>query len=242
MRLRFVAIIGLLCLHAGLALAAERTIGVFVALADNKHQGIVPVSEKLGNGDDPERNLYWGAGEGLKGYFDNSDRWELVAKNESPGKGGMLRTRTYRHATAKITLTARAYRGVAIKQCIQDFESAVRLGSYDLVVYIGHNGLMDFDLPEPTKSPKQRKTPDCIVLCCMSEDYFADRLAAAGGRPVLLTTQLMYPGAFILHAAVESWLHGEKLAAIRVSAAAAYAENQSLSPKAALGVFAKLKE
>ena len=37
----------LLSLFANPALAADRTIGVFVALADNKHQGIVPVPEAI---------------------------------------------------------------------------------------------------------------------------------------------------------------------------------------------------
>ncbi len=40
---------------------AVRTIHVFVALADNQNQGIVPVPAALGNGEDPERNLYWGS-------------------------------------------------------------------------------------------------------------------------------------------------------------------------------------
>src|SRR5215813_9455895 len=38
-----------------------RTVHVFVALADNDHQGIVPVARILGNGEDPEHNLYWGS-------------------------------------------------------------------------------------------------------------------------------------------------------------------------------------
>lgn len=37
-------------------------IYTIVALCDNKHQGIVPVSPKLGNGNDFSNNLYWGAG------------------------------------------------------------------------------------------------------------------------------------------------------------------------------------
>ena len=37
-----------------------RTVQVFVALADNQSQGIIPVPAKLGNGEDPEHNLYWG--------------------------------------------------------------------------------------------------------------------------------------------------------------------------------------
>jgi hypothetical protein len=35
-------------------------IHVFVALADNQRQGIVPVPATLGNRDDPARNLYLG--------------------------------------------------------------------------------------------------------------------------------------------------------------------------------------
>ena len=40
-----------------------------VALADNDHQGIVPVPRQLGDGDDPANNLYWGARYGVKTYF-----------------------------------------------------------------------------------------------------------------------------------------------------------------------------
>jgi len=40
----------------------SKTVHVFVALCDNEFQGIVPVLLTLGNGKDPTRNLYWGAG------------------------------------------------------------------------------------------------------------------------------------------------------------------------------------
>ncbi len=43
-----------------------RTIHVIVALRDNASQGIVPVPAALGNGDDPARNLYWGARYGVR--------------------------------------------------------------------------------------------------------------------------------------------------------------------------------
>src|SRR5688572_31348119 len=46
-----------------------RTIHIFVALCDNKYQGIVPVPAGIGNGQDPKNNLYWGAGYGLKSFF-----------------------------------------------------------------------------------------------------------------------------------------------------------------------------
>ena len=43
------------------AINSTPVIPVFVALADNVNQGIVPVSATLGNGDNPQTNLYWGA-------------------------------------------------------------------------------------------------------------------------------------------------------------------------------------
>lgn len=239
-KIRFATIILLAC--ANLAFAFDgKTIGVFIALADNEHQGIVPVPESIGNGKDPERNLYWGTLEGLKGVFDRSSEWELQEKEEVPENSAILQKRTYKHNGKNALLFARAYEGSAIKACIQAYEDAVSWGSYDVVVYIGHNGLMDFDLPLPQTSLRQEKKPDCIVLCCKSAKYFKSRIESAGGRPLLLTTQLMYPGAFILHAAVEGWLAGEDLAHIRERAGLAYAKNQKLSKKAALGVFAELQ-
>ncbi len=226
---------------SGRAFASDKTIGVFVALVDNKSQGIAPVPARIGNGGDAARNLYWGTDEGLKGYFDRSKRWKLIQKNNTPINHDLLRARTYRHIDGRATLYARAYRGSSMKQCILDFEAAVQQGSFDLVVFIGHDGLMDFQLPMPTRSPRQLKRPDCMVLACLSEAYFKPRLETAGGRPILLTTQLMYPGSFIVAATAESWLNGASLAEIRKSAGDAYARNQHISRKAGLGVFASLR-
>lgn len=228
-------------LSIGLIEARERSIAVFVALADNQHQGIVPVSERLGNGDDPERNLYWGAADGLKGVFDKSSDWRLVSSSNTTEEN-VLRKRVYRHSKKKAVLYAMAYKGSAIKECIRDFEKAVQSGSYDLVVFIGHNGLMDFSLPAPERRDKGAKVPSCIVLCCKSDRYFRSRIEGLGGKPILLTTQLMYPGAFILHAAVDSWLSGKGLQMIRESAGNAYAKNQKLSKRAGTGVFAVIKD
>lgn len=64
-------------------LAAEKTVGVFVALADNEHQGIVPVPKALGIGDDPERNLYWGSADGLATVFNRSQQWKLTEHTDT---------------------------------------------------------------------------------------------------------------------------------------------------------------
>ena len=46
-----------------------KTIHIFVALCDNQYQGIVPVPKAIGNGQDPNNNLYWGCGYGIRTYF-----------------------------------------------------------------------------------------------------------------------------------------------------------------------------
>lgn len=220
-------------------ISKERTIGVFVALADNESQGIVKVPKEIGNGEDPEKNLYWGTADGLKSVFDKSKDWKLSESKETPIDNDILRTRVYKNETKEAVLYAKAYKGSSIKKCIQDFELALQQGTYDLVVYIGHNGLMDFELPIPTRLDHQSNKSECVILCCKSNQYFKSRIVESGGKPLLLTNQFMYPGAFILYAVTDSWLSGKTQNEIRERAGAAYAANQKISLKAAIGIFSK---
>lgn len=50
----------LIIMCPGPAAAETRVIHVLVALCDNEHQGIVPVSADLGNGDNPAINRIGG--------------------------------------------------------------------------------------------------------------------------------------------------------------------------------------
>ena len=215
--------------------AAPKSIRVFIALCDNKTQGIVPVGEKIGDGDKPDANLYWGCSDGFGTYFKRSKSWK-VTETKSDVSKDILRRMNLTHLSGDLTLTADAYRGSAIRLCITEFENAAASGKHDLVAFIGHNGLMDFQLPAP-KAARDNHT-DTIVLCCLSDRYFRTRLEALGCRPVLMTTQLMYPGSFILHDALNTWRSGGSPAAIRTAAGKAYARNQKISVRAATGVFA----
>lgn len=76
--------------------SAPRTIHVFVALADNKNQGIVPVAAILGDGDDPTHNLYWGSSYGVKTYFARSADWQLIASSQRP-KPAILERCIFKH-------------------------------------------------------------------------------------------------------------------------------------------------
>lgn len=71
--------------HAVCAQDAKlRTVHVFVALADNQHQGIVPVPRVLGDGDDPDHNLYWGSAYGVKTFFSHSSEWTRLGCAQKP--------------------------------------------------------------------------------------------------------------------------------------------------------------
>ena len=76
MRLAFFLLITLLSGTLAIAQGPTKTIHVFVALCDNDNQGIVPVPKKLGNGNDPGNNLYWGALYGIRTYLKKSKDWD----------------------------------------------------------------------------------------------------------------------------------------------------------------------
>jgi hypothetical protein len=219
------------------ACAAPKKVAVFVALCDNATQGIIPVPAKIGDGNKPGDNLYWGCTDGFSGCFRASKVWKLQRK-EIPQDKRIFERLVYLHESGNIELTAEAWRGSEIKACLSAFESAIVSGNHDLCAYIGHNVLMDGEVAPP--AVKAAKPCDAIVLCCVSENYFKTRLAAMGARPVLLTTQLMYPGAFLLRDALPIWAKDRPLAEVREAAGAAYAINQKISKKAATGVFAVL--
>lgn len=228
----------LLLATAALAQAAPKKVRVFVALCDNKTQGIVPVGEKIGNGDDPDSNLYWGCSDGFGSFFRHSGRWKVISSDKDVS-ATILRRLKLQHTDGSVDLVADAYRGSQIWQCLKDFEEAASSNKFDVVAFIGHNGLMDFNLEAPKKS--EGNDTEVIVLCCLSDKYFGDRLSAVGCRPILMTQQLMYPGSFLLHAAIEKWRSGGTPTDLRTAAATAYAKNQKISARAATGVFAPLK-
>jgi hypothetical protein len=233
----------------------SKVIHVLVALCDNDFQGIVKVPKHLGNGDDTKSNLYWGCLGGMKATFRNSPEWKLVKTVQNP-RPSVLERAIFQHKSDAIFLIADGYRGRNIKRTLEDFfallagrqienecelipqlNREIRAGSgASLVVYLGHNGLMDIQFES---LPGGRSEKEAIVLCCASEQYFKAIINRYGAKPVLLTTQLMYPGAMVLEAAFEGWIKGESREQIRVRAGSAYAKNQKISVKAGIGVFSK---
>lgn len=231
----FIAV--LFCALLSPASAAVKKIKVFVALCDNASQGIAPVPAKIGDGNQPAQNLYWGCSDGLASYFKASKSWKLQP-SPATNDGTILERLFFTNAALDCELTAEAWRGSEIAACLQAFEKALVAGEYQLVVFIGHNVLMDKAIDPPARAAA--KSCDAIVLCCKSDAYFRDRLTALKVRPILLTQQLMYPGAFLLHDGLVPWSQGKGLTEIRQAAAHAYARNQKISANAALGIFKDL--
>nr|MBN2277268.1 hypothetical protein [candidate division Zixibacteria bacterium] len=230
---------------------STRIVHVYVALCDNRYQGIVPVPEPLGNGQSPRTNLYWGARYGVKSFLSASGNWDLVQTQNNPRKA-ILERCVFASNNNNVLIIADAYDGKEIKQTVEDFlASAAGLmkdsvgisgkdipcgGKSELIAYVGHNGLMDFTLSE---YPQRQDTTcrETIILACASKYYFTAPIDRAGACPLLWTTGLMAPEAYSLIAAIESWASGQPPDSVRVRAAAAYSRYQNCSLRASKTLF-----
>ncbi len=241
------SVIGSTPLEDTLIKNTARVIHVYVALCDNKNQGIVPVPAAIGNGQDPANNLYWGCAGGVKGYFKKSAEWKLVSAEKNPAKN-ILERCVFKHTQQDAYLVADAYDGAAIKQCISDFFMATAGGnnfsipiggktlgvggSAQLISYVGHDGLMEFSLdrfPEKRNNAKR----ETIILSCISKRYFQPGIRQSGATPLLWSTGLMSPEAYTLEAAITGWLRQETSQQIQMRAAKAYDRYQHCGVKAA---------
>ena len=62
-------------------------IHVIVLLCDNQYQRINPVPNTLGNGQNPDRNLYWGALYGVQRYLSREANWEIILREGDTDEG-----------------------------------------------------------------------------------------------------------------------------------------------------------
>jgi hypothetical protein len=242
--------------NPGVTKSSPRVVHVFVALADNQHQGIIPVPPALGNGRDPQRNLYWGAAFGVKTFFRASEDWQLLSSGPGP-KDAILDRCLFKNRREDVFLVADAYEGSEIRSAVTDFLAAAAgmsserisarvnsaevsfaaAGAADLLVYIGHDAFMDFQI-SPIVGAKGRKPRRTIILACASKAFFSSYIRQTGAEPLLWTTGLMAPEAYTLKAALTGWMANEDDEAIRHRAAQAYDQYQKCGPLAALKLFA----
>lgn len=227
-------------------LSATQTIHVMVALCDNKFQGIVKVPKSIGNGQDPDSNLYWGCGYGMRTVFRNSPYWKEVARYKV--NDTILERIVFKNITKDCYLVADAYNGRYISDCTIDFLKACSGQSKDtimlgktslgisgnakLVAYVGHNGLMDFSLPNIYQN-NDGKIRDAIIIACASRQYFRKYIEAAKANPLLWSTHLMSAEAYTVHDALQFYLSGGSAEAIRSAAAESYNRYQKCGIKGA---------
>ena len=229
---------------------AITTIHLYVALCDNKYQGIVPVPAAIGNGQDPISNLYWGCGFGVRSYFKKSSQWKLVKQYAVDSL--ILERLIFKHNGHNAYLIADAYNGRYIQQCTINFLKSCAgamkdtlhvqqqvigsSGNARLLAYIGHDGLMDFKISEAFSHVDDKKR-DAIMLACYSRNFFWKHLINTNANPLVWTTGLMCPEAYTLHDAFEDYLNKKSVADICNSAALAYSKYQKCSMKAAKGLL-----
>lgn len=226
-------------------------VHVVVALCDNKHQGIVPVPKALGNGQNPGTNLYWGAAFGFKTYLTRKAKYTVLAEHDQPEKGVLKRVLLHKKiqrtgVRRDVFVVGEAWDGRQMKSAVNRFltmaagrKSRVETvelngktveftsgGSSALVVFVGHNGLMDFFLGSVPRQAEHAPARSSVVLACASKPYFLNSLLIGGSHPLLLTTNLMAPEAYTLDAVISAFVQGRSPSDVRDAAAAAYHKYQ----------------
>ena len=228
-------------------------VHAFVPLCDNEHQGIVPVNEQLGDGFNLQTNLYWGAKYGVKNHFKNLQSWQLVYSEKDPTDKVLERVVFAKEYTKnkKVYLIADAYQGDSMEECLAGFFMALsgeKAGNItiekeiiegynkaDLLVFNGHNGLMDVAIP--TFYNRDSIYKDAIIIACESNSYFSERLNYVKAFPVLTTTNLLAPEAYVLAAAVDHWANLNTGKSFEKEAGAAYNQFQNCGLKGATRLF-----
>jgi hypothetical protein len=232
-------------------LHATRVIHVLVALADNDHQQGLKVSAALGNGNDPASNILWGAGFGVRSHFDWAPEWERM-ECRKPDVPYILDRAVWKHRDSTIYLVADAYAGDHLLRATQDLllyssgdaESLIGLGGKvlpigggaDLIVYMGHNGLMDHKIEKVYRPVNDRKR-EVMILASMSRGFFANPIRATEATPILWTTGLLIPEAYILREALIGWVVREKSDRCAERAAEVYGRNKNVSLQNARKLF-----
>lgn len=214
-------------------------VHVLVPLCDNKNQGIVPTTKSLGDGFSLRTNLYWATSHGMKRYFKELKDWKLLQSSVFDLDTVVLERVTFKKKFsngANVIVTMDAYRGDKIEDCLKDFFSSLAgelkdtlileqdtvllHSNADLMVYNGHNGLMDVWVDTTVNIDGNER--DAVVIACSSMYDFNARLNYLKAYPLVMTTNLLYPGAFVVEAVVNNWALQKSNELIRQSAGDAY--------------------
>ncbi|MCP3168227.1 hypothetical protein [Myxococcus qinghaiensis] len=221
-------------------------VEVFVPLCDNAliECGRAPAGAPRAL----DTNLYWGAMYGAERFLSRAPGFKVVSREAGPEDSAVLRVLVLERTAAKgerpVRLRLHAYAGDRIDTALEDFlRAAAGASRADLLVWAGHDRLMD-RAPPPVESPPGASPRPVVVLACMSEQYFGPVLKTLGSSPIALTRTLMAPEAYLLEAlATTVARHGPTEAtAMRSALVEAYARYQRISHRSASSVFSNPKQ
>lgn len=220
-------------------------VHAFIPLCDNENQGIVPTTESLGNGMSLRSNLYWATSKGMKRYFKERSDWKILSSSfdiDSNVLERIIFKKVFKNTTT-VYLIADAYRGDRMNNCLADFFNSLsgnRIDSVtiekqqleigtnaDLLIFNGHNGLMD-DTPI-IKKPKIHFPKDAVAIACVSGLYFSPFYEETNSFPLVNTNHLLYPGAFITEAIINKWAELGSAQECKIAAGKSYYKHKPKS-------------
>jgi hypothetical protein len=250
---------------ADLTAGKPLVVQVHVPLCDND---IIPCGNaRLGDGDNPDTNLYWATSPGFGRWFTRKKSgWTQVA--ELGPDGDVLEVRAFRRTVTAskawrtagapkmfdVYLVAYAWRGEAIDAALAAYaedlyggaERRIVLddgtelaagGAARIVAYVGHNRLMDVDAYDWPAASDGAPAKGAVAIACHTAAYMDEAVPAAERVPLLMTRDFLFANAAPLEGAVLAFAAGGDYAAIRKAAAAGYATAQKKKPEKVQGAF-----
>jgi hypothetical protein len=179
------------------------------------------VYQDWADGTNPKSNVYWGAGYGLKTYFKRYDNWKVIYQKDSISEFVAERVvfaKTFVNK-AQVYLIADAYFGYGMEFCLNDYFSAIweentdsvnildkaipANGNADLIVFNGHNGLLDYEIV--LKNRKCVIQKETAIICCGSYCNFIDKIKLYHTFPLIRTLDAITAEACILTSIIEPW-------------------------------------
>lgn len=228
-------------------------VTVHVALCDNS---IIWCGAKMGDGDRPRDNLYWGRAGGFQAYFQRARGYRRIFKDAGDSKV-VLEREVYRLQVRRpsaawrrrgvtrpfeVLLVGLAYRGRSIDQAHDSFvrqvlgEAGSQLTLDDgRVIPIGGMGHVVgyaghnrlMDLLEYRFPRRTRRSHvGFFALACRTGQYYGRELGASPAHGLLLTLTLMYPGAFTIDGILRGVAAGERQHAVYMRGVQMYARYQ----------------
>lgn len=252
---------------AGLFEKVQRTgtlvVQVVVPLCHNAQ--IDCASTRAGDPDDLEQNLYWGAVFGMRKFFDRkASPYQRIAVDRGE-EGDLLERAVYRRdvpgaawgraAPVELLVVFEAIHGDRIDDAVDRFWAIATRGSevrfehdgrartvaIDVAGYAGHNRMLDGKALPSSPNDAGKGVPS-FVLACYSQSTFHDALVDAGSAPLLLTSSLIAPEAYVVTGLLEALGADRPVPEVRHAAVAQYAAWHDIDYRVASGLFAPVDD